>query len=248
MSAIFKKELRSFLTTPVGYVFIIVYLAITGTTFSIYSVQNAISGSSANYYQYFLICIIGCAILLPILTMRSFSEEKRLKTEQVLLTSSVSLWQIVLAKYFACLVIFAGTEALTASYYIIPALYGKANYSVLFGGILGVFLMGAAFIAVGIFVSGLTENQVIAASGTIGIILALLLSDILSELLQTNESFAQSFIGKAICGFLSWLSVLSRIGYFEYGQLDITALIYYASLAFVFLFLTVRVYQRRRWA
>ena len=248
MNAIFKKELRSFLTTPVGYVFIIVYLAITGAAFSIYTVQSAVSGSSANYYQYFLICIIACAILLPVLTMRIFSEEKRLRTEQVLLTSSVSLWQIVLAKYFACLVIFAGTELLTASYYIIPVLYGTANYSMLFGGIIGVFLMGAAFIAIGVFISGLTENQVVAAAGTIGIIMLLLLSDIISSVIKTNTEFAGGIIGKAICSFLSWLSVLTRIGYFEYGQLDITALIYYVSLSFIFLFLTVRVYQRRRYA
>lgn len=248
MSAIFKKELRSFLTTPVGYIFIIVYLAASGTAFALYTVQNAISAQSADYYEYFLITIFACAILLPILTMRVFSEERRLRTEQVLLTSSVPLWEIVAAKFFACLVVFGGTQLLTCFYFIVPAKYGTPNYAILFGGVLGVFLLGAAFIAVGVFVSALTENQVVAAAGTIGILLVLLLSDSLTEMIKTNSSFAEGFIGKAVCSFLSWLSVLSRIAYFEYGQLDITALVYYISICFVFLFLTVRIYQRRRWA
>lgn len=237
MKAIYKRELLSYFTTPLGYVFCAVFLAITGFIFSTQTLQNAVAGSAISISTYFVLMIFILAILIPLLTMKSLSEDKKLKTEQLLLTSAVSLPGMVYAKFFAAYTVFASAVLVSCFNFTVLSLYGEPNYAILFGYVISVLLVGAAFTAVGIFVSSLTENQIVAACGTVVILAAMV-----------AISFFNSYIDSAfVRTILSWISVYSRFGNFTYGLFDFAALLYYISVCFVFLFLTVRVYEKRRW-
>ncbi len=237
MTAIYKREMRAYFTTGLGYVFAAVFLAVTGFAFSLCTLQFAIAGQDMSIELYYAVTLITMVVLLPLLTMKSFSEEKKLKTEQLLLTSPVSLFSMVLGKFLAAFTVYLGTLALTFFYNIVISLYGNPNVGVLFGYFIGLALLGAAFIAVGIFISSLTENQLVAAVGTIAV---------LAFMIAIN--FLNSYIDSAfIRSILSWISVYARFANFTYGLFDFAALLYYISICFAFLFLTVRVYEKRRW-
>ena len=238
MSAIYKREMRAYFTTGLGYVFFAVFLAITGFAFSMFTLQYAAGGQNIDLSMYFLIVTFALVVLLPLLTMKSFAEEKKSKTEQLLLTSPVSLIGMVAAKFFAAFTVFAGALAVSSLYFIVVGIYGEPNLGSIFSNLLGVLLIGAAFIAVGIFLSALTENQLVAAVSTIAVLI-----------LMMAVSMLNSFIdSEVIRSVLSWISVYSRFTNFTYGLFDFSALLYYASLCFAFLFLTVRVYEKRRWS
>ena len=143
MLAIFKREMRSYFTTPTGYVFCAVFLAVSGLLFALLTMQIVKTTDVSMYYQYLM---FGYIVLLPLLTMKSFSEERRTRTEQLLMTSPVGLFPMVFAKFLAAFTLFAATVAATALY----------------------------FIPLGIFVSSLTSNQFTAGLATIGILLALM--------------------------------------------------------------------------
>lgn len=237
MGAIYKRELRSYFTTGLGYVFCAVFLAITGFAFSMFTMKYAVSEANMDLPMYFLIVILAMVVLLPLLTMKSFSEDKKLKTEQLILTSPVSLVSMVCAKFFAAFTVFAGTLLVTSVYFLVLSLYGEPTYSIIFGYFIGILLLGAAFIAVGIFISSLTENQLIAAAATIAVLMIMIAASMFN-------SYIDSAVVRTV---LSWISVYSRFANFTYGLFDFAALLYYVSICFAFLFLTVRVYEKRRW-
>ncbi|MBR6514670.1 MAG: ABC transporter permease subunit [Clostridia bacterium] len=239
MTAIYKRELRAYFSTGLGYVFCAVFLGLTGFAFSMFTLQPAIGGSDMSLPVYYSIVIIALVVLLPILTMKSFAEERKSKTEQLLLTAPVSLTSMVCGKFFAALTVFAGCLAATCSYYTVIALYcEKPNFGVLYGYIIGIFCLGSAFIAIGIFVSALTQNQLSAAVGTMGVLIVMI-----------GVGFLNSYIDSIfVRTVLSWISLYDRFERFCYGQFDFVALLYYISVCFAFIFLTVRVYEKRRWA
>ncbi len=245
MLAIYKKELRSYFTSPVGYIFIAGFLAISGFLFSLYTVQNAISGADADLAGYYQFLIFVMTVFLPILTMKSFSEEKKLKTEQLLLTSPVRLPGMVAAKFLAAYTMFALTYLVSCFDYIIIALYATEDALVvtdvavtMIGYSCAMLLMGGAFLAVGIFISSLTENQIIAAVVSIALLLFMSIINFITQYID----FAP------VREMLKFLSVYSRFINFTYGIFDFAALLYYACVMAVFLFLTVRVFEKRRWA
>lgn len=237
MGAIFKRELKSYFVTPLGYIFLAVFLGASGFAFSMLTVINAIGGQQADTGTYFTIVMFSFIILLPILTMKSFSEERRTRTEQLVLTSRVSLPAMVMGKFLAAYAVFGIGMLVSCLYFVILGVYGKPNGARIFGSVLAVFLVAAAFIAIGLFVSSLTENQFVAVVGTMGILLVFMVISFLSNFINNT----------AIKSILSWVSVYARYANFTNGIFDFSALLYYASLAFVFLFLTVRVYESRRW-
>ena len=238
MAAIYKREMQAYFTTGLGYVFCAVFLAVTGFAFAMFTVQQATSGNDINLPLYYTIVIISLVVLLPILTMKSFAEEKKMKTEQLILCAPVSLPSMVLAKFFAALSVFGACLLLTCFYYTVIAQYGTPNFGILYGYIIGIFFMGSAFIAVGIFISALTENQLVAAVGTMAVLMIMI-----------GVSFINSHIDNSVIrSILSWISVYDRFDKFCYGQFDFSALLYYISICFSFVFLTVRVYEKRRWA
>ncbi len=233
MTAVFKKELRSYFTTPVGYVFLVIYLALGGAVFA----YTTLFSMSADVTPYFTYMLIFSAILLPLLTMKSFSEERKIRTEQLLLTAPVSITGMVFGKFLAAYVMFAGCIILNSLYFLILAYYAVLKYMILLGNLIAMLLVGLVFIAIGIFVSSLTENQLAAAIGTIAILAAFLLIGLLSSLLPANYWLRY---------ILNFLSLFSRFQGFSSGYFDIASALYYISIAAIFFYLTVRIYDRRR--
>ena len=255
MSAIYRKELRSYFINPIGYVFLGVFLVFSAL---LCCYTTLISGSydTGSYFTYLIFTFI---ILIPLLTMRLFAEERKLRTEQLLLTAPVTITGMVLGKYFAALTIFVSGILVSCVnflplYIIASAEKNGTDYSMthlgpvtaeVFGSLVAVILLGAALIAVGTLISALTENQLSAAVVTIGVIAGMVLLNLFNLL---SDSDGQPLIASyAIRAVIDWISVLSRFSNFSNGIFDYAALLYYVSLSFVFLFLTVRVYEKRRW-
>lgn len=234
MIAIFKRELRAYFTGVVGYVFLASFLAVSAAVFS----YTTLFSMSADVTAYFTFMLLFSAIILPILTMKSFSEERKMRTEQLLMTSPVSITGVVFGKFLASYVMFAGALLFSSLYFLLLTPYAEVKLAVLIGNVLAMLLVGLVFISIGLFVSSLTENQLTAAVGTMAIILAFLAVGLISSLLPTE--YWLRFV-------LDSLSIFTRFQSFTNGYFDIASLIYYLSAAGVFIFLTIRVYDRRRY-
>jgi len=247
MLAIYKKELRSYFINAIGYVYVGVFLAAAALMLCFTTlIQKSYETST-----YFMLLIFSFIVLIPLLTMKLFAEEKKLKTEQLLLTAPVSIWSMVFGKFLAAFTLFFGTLLVSCIDFFPLFSYARVEraakeYSILhigpstpriIGCVIGVVLIGAAFIAIGMFVSSLTENQLAAAVMTVAIILVMLLLNIANQYIDV---YAIRFV-------LDWVCVLGRFANFQNGVLDFSAILYYASITFVFLLLTVRVYDKRRW-
>ena len=248
MFAIYKKELRSYFINPVGYVYVGVFLTVA----ALLCCYTTIISGTYNVGNYFVYMIFALIILIPLLTMRLFSEERKLRTEQLLLTSPVSLSGMVLGKFFAALSLYAATLLVSCVNFIplyaiaVDERSGQTNNLTRIGPVTGelvgclisLLLIGAAFIAIGTFISALTENQLAAAIGTFGILLAMLGIGLLSSVIPWYP----------VRYVLGWFSILTRYSNFTNGFFDFAALFYYASVCFIFLFLTCRVLERRRYS
>ncbi len=235
MFAIYKKEMRAYFSTFVGYIFIAAFLVVAGLLFILTVLSQ---GENADITTYYTSVIFSFVVLIPLLTMKLFTDEKKQKTETLLLTSPVSLFGMVFAKYLAAMSMFAATLAVSCVNLIPLYMYGDQNTAVILGNLFSVLLIGSGFIAIGLFVSSLTENQLVSAVVTIGAIMILLALGLLS-----------SSVGfQPIRVVLNFFSIFSRYTYFTYGIVDYSSLIYYLSITVVFLFLTVRAFERRRWA
>ena len=235
MWAIYKRELRSYFVTPIGYVFAGVFLAVSGSLFA-YTVLLRADTSSMSLY--FVMLLFVFAILIPLLTMKLFADERRTKSEQLLMTAPVSLTSMVLAKYLAALTVFAAVLAVNSFNFYLLYLYGEPSAAYLFANILGLFLIGAAFIAVGLLISALTESQLIAAIGSMGLIMVILVAGLLSDNIPVEW----------VRVVIKWFSITDRYSPFLSSILDLSAVVYFISFAAVFLFLTVRVYEKRSWS
>ena len=259
MFAIYKRDLLSYFTTPVGYVFMAIFLAVNGGLFSLMTLQM---GASSSYQSYFSMLLLLLAVVIPVLTMKSFAEEKKQKTEQLLLTAPISIGKIVMGKFLSIYTIFAGTFLVgTVLNFAVYHKFATGLYSWVvedavregaltkadvfwpfffsfFGPAIAVLLLGAALIAVGIFVSAMTENQLVSLILSIAFMVLLIMFGSINSIIP----FAP------MREALNWLSVYTRFNLFLYGIFDYSALLYYASISFIFLFLTVRLYEKRRWA
>ena len=233
MLAIYKRELRSYFVGVIGYVFLVIYLAIAGILFS----YTTMFSMSADVTNYFTLMLVFSGIALPLLTMKSFSEERKTKTEQLVLTAPVSLPSMVLGKFLASYTVFGGATLLTSLYFLFLIPYAKLKFAVLFGNLIALLLGGRVFIAIGIFVSALTENQLSAAIGTIAIILGFLGIGLINSLIPT--SYAIRYVFDA-------LSIFTRFQSFVNGYFEFASVIYYLSVSTIFIWLTIRVYDRRR--
>lgn len=236
MLAIYKREMKAYLTSPIGYVFIAVFLTVNAFLFSFFTLLQTVNSSVSSYFSIIMFIFI---ILVPMLTMKTFSEEKKLRTEQLLLTSPISLMGMVFGKFLAAYTMFGGTFVFGSLInFSLLYVYGTPNTASLISCSVGILFIGAAFIAIGLFISALTENQIVAAIGTMGILLFMLIINALNAFIDVY----------AIRVILSWISVFSHFGNFGYGILDLASLLYYLSICFIFMFLTVRIYEKRRWS
>ena len=234
MFAIFKRELKAYLTSPLGYVFLAIFYAFSGLFFYIFS----LSVGSTDISSVFLMMFIVLMVFVPLLTMRLLSEDKKQKTDQLILTAPVSLLSIVMGKFLAAYAIFAIGVAVMPVYGFVMSTFATVSWLPIWGNTVGLLLLGGIFVSIGLFISSLTENQMIAAIGGFFINLMILLMNTLKSALPNG--FLQDV--------LSSISVYSRYSEITSGIFSLSSLIFFVSVIFIFLFLTVRVLEKRRWA
>lgn len=234
MFAIFKRELKAYFTSPLGYVFLAIFYAFSGLFFYIFS----LSVGSTDISSVFLMMFIVLMVFVPLLTMRLLSEDKKQKTDQLILTAPVSLLSIVMGKFLAAYAIFAIGVAVMPVYGFVMSTFATVSWLPIWGNTVGFLLLGGIFVSIGLFISSLTENQMIAAIGGFFINLMILLMNTLKSALPNG--FLQDV--------LSSISVYSRYSEITSGIFSLSSLIFFVSVIFIFLFLTVRVLEKRRWA
>lgn len=234
MFAIFKRELKAYFTSPLGYVFLAIFYAFSGLFFYIFS----LSVGSTDISSVFLMMFIVLMVFVPLLTMRLLSEDKKQKTDQLILTAPVSLLSIVMGKFLAAYAIFAIGVAVMPVYGFVMSTFATVSWLPIWGNTVGLLLLGGIFVSIGLFISSLTENQMIAAIGGFFINLMILLMNTLKSALPNG----------VLQDVLSSISVYSRYSEITNGIFSLSSLIFFVSVIFIFLFLTVRVLEKRRWA
>ena len=286
MIAIYKRELKSFYGGMMGYLLDAFFILVGGLYFTAVNLQGGYSYFSYTLYNTCFVFLI----FVPVLTMRSFAEERHNKTDQLLLTSPVSLGRIVMGKYLALMTVFVLPLAVLSVCPLLLRIGGEfsnlSNYSAIFG----YFLLGAACSAIGMCVSSLTENQIIAVLGTFAILLLTYLMSGIRTLFTTGSSLAlivftvlllvisllvglnskslslgcmvfvlggavllalfklkSAALTTAFSGLLGYLSIFDPFQNFVGDLFSITSIVYYLSVAGLFLFLTGQSLEKRRW-
>lgn len=233
MLAVFKRELKAYFYSPVAYVLIGLFIALSSVEFGLANINYGM-GSFNNNLSFMAVVLI---FVIPILTMRLLAEDRKNGTEVMLITSPARLSSIVIGKYLAAFFVFLVMTVITFLYPVILIAFGAPLTAQLVGGYIGFILLGGALIAFGVFASSLTENQIIAAVvGFVGLLLMYFLQG-----MATNAGGVLSMV-------LGWLSLFSRYEDLNNGLLNIASIVYYLSFIAIFIFLTVRVIERRRWS
>ena len=249
--AIFKKEMRLYFTSPVAWVVFTIFLLIAGYFFysifafytlaSMQSAMNPQMGRDLNVTDsvmrpLFSNISVILLLLMPLVTMRLFAEERRAGTIELLLTYPVRDGAVLAGKYLSALALYAIMIALTLLYPVIVVYFARLEWGPILTGYLGLLLMGATFIAVGVFASSLTENQIVAAITTFGALL-------IFWILGWSADYAGGTAGKV----LQFLSILEHNDSFSKGVLDSKDVLYYLNFTLLALFLTLRSLEARRW-
>ncbi len=233
MNAIFKREFKSYFSTPVGYIVLAAFYFFLGLYFTMLysygspSIETAVMAMST-----------VSIFTLPVLTMRLMSEDRRQKVDQVLITAPVKLSSIVLGKFFAALSVFALAFAPTVIFEIVFAVKVSVNVFSYIYSLFGMMLLGGALIAIGMFISCLTESPVISAILTLVInILALYMSNFASMI---SISWISKILEKA--------AFISAAEKFSESIFNVTDIVYFLSIIAAFIFLSVRSLEKRRWS
>jgi len=233
MIAILNREFLAYFRAPLGYVFICAMYFFTGYYFFTFNIYNNTTDTTTLFAMLFPVVLF----LVPILTMRLLSEERRTKTDQTLLTSPVSRIGIVCSKYLAALCVYTLAISGTLLMAVVLEIYSQPDWSVVIGNFFGLFLLGAALIAVCLFISSLTENQVIAAVGGFGASLFLILLDAMQYVVSS----------RVLRLLFNHMSFNGRYRGFTIGVIGLADVIFFLSIAACFLCLTTIVLERRRW-
>lgn len=231
MKAIFKREMLSYFTTPIGYVFIGVFMLLAGSDYRVALFVKK-DGSIGNVLAS---CMAILVLLVPIITMRLLAEEKNSKTDQLLLTAPVKVRDIVFGKFFAAFCVFLASVATTVPYLIITAVWGNVVLSEIITAYLGYILIGGLLISIGLFISSMTESQIVAAVITYGVTMALFYAGNTTVGIEIIDSVIKYF------GILNWSNN------FYLGILSVSDIFYYLSFTLLCLFLTMRKVESRRW-
>ncbi len=233
MSAVFKREFKSYFQTPIGFIVLSVYYFFLGLYFSL-----IYSYGSTNIDDVILMLSSVAVFTVPVITMRLFSDDRKQKVDQVLFTAPVKITAVVLGKFFAAFCLFALCFAPTVIYEIIIVCYVKTNIAVYLYSLFGMLLLGAALVAIGMFISSLTESVVVSAVIAIIINILVLYANSVASVLNIG------FITK-IASKIAFLDVLSN---FSTQLFSLPDVVYFLSITAGFVFLTVRSIEKRRWA
>ena len=234
MAAILKRELNAYFSSAIGYIFLAVFYAFAGFYFFLSNVLSNTTDMRSFFSSMFSVIMF----LIPILTMRLMSEDKKLRTDQALLTAPVGLYSIVLGKYLSAVIMYLVAMAITVVYAVVLAAFAPIDLSLFVGNLLGAVFLGLALIAIGVFISSLTESQVIAAVASFAVMMGLMLIDTLSSVMPTQ------FLQDLVYG----LSFYTRYANFTLGLLNIADVIFFLSVSGLFIFFTVRVQEKKRWS
>jgi ABC-2 type transport system permease protein len=231
--AITWKETQAYFTSPIGYIVALVYLALTGFFF-VRSISGTLPEASVELY------IIATAWIMiplgPALTMGLLAEEQKLGTIELLLTAPVKDWEVVLGKFLASLSFFLVTLALTLFYVLLLKWKGDPDWGPVWSAYLGIILYGSTALSIGLLASSITRNQIVALVVGLGILLMLALIQFAADLIDG--------VGSTI---LDQLGTISHLDDFSRGIIDTNNIVYYVTVTAVFLFLTIRSLESRRW-
>jgi len=249
---VFKKELKTYFYSPIAYVVTAMFLLISGYFFyNIYSFFNYVvfsmgmqrSSMMNQINMTEMVCrplysniVIVILLMVPLLTMRLLAEEKKMGTIEMLLTYPIRDGEVIMGKFSACLVVYIVMLAGTFLYPAMLAIFGEVEWGPLLSSYTGLLLVGGAFISVGLFISSLTQNQIIAGVGTFSALL-------LFWLIGASEKLVSPAVGVV----LKDLSLLSHFEQFAKGVMDTRDVIFYLNFTFFFLFLTLRSLESSKW-
>jgi ABC-2 type transport system permease protein len=243
---VFRKELRSYFSSPIAFVVLFVFLVISGIFFFLYLqsfaeaqfdprlqfVEEGVNLNEIVIRPFFGTISVVFLLLIPLMTMRLIADERRSFTAELLFTSPVRITSIIMGKYLASLLLFGVMIILSAVYILVLVKYGNPDLGPILSGYLGLFLMGASFLAVGIFASALTENQMIAAVISFGVLLVFWIMG------------ATSSAGDSVFGYLS---IINHFENFAKGVIKVTDVTYYLSFTFLGLYLAYITLDSERW-
>lgn len=235
MTAIFKREFKAYFQSPLGYIFLAVMYLFSGF---FYTYMLSMSSSYIQFIFGNMFSLI--MIVIPFLTMRLMSEDKKLKTDQLLLTSPTNVGGVVWGKYLAALCVFLLGVAMMLVYMVVLATFTTPNWNIFLGNFLGIVLFGSAIISIGLFVSSLTESQMIAAIISYAIVMFISFFDTIASAMPQSLSFLSTVFTE--------LSFSTRYQDLVSGVLNISHVIFFLSVTVVFNFLTVRVVEKKRWS
>lgn len=287
MLAIYKKELRSYFTSMIGYAFMAFFLIIVGIYFF---ALNLLFGS-ANFENTLASIVFLFVLLVPILTMRLMAEENKQKTDQLLYTSPVTATSIVVGKFLSVFTVFLAAVLIICCYPLIMMQFGTISVTIAYSSIFGFAMLGATYLSMGLYISSLTESQVIAAVISFVVFIFTVLMDSLASILPTSNQFAfiaftliliiiclviylmmknltlsvgfgvvveialmviytikPTLFDGALVKVFDWLSVTKRFDAFYAGIFDVSGIVYYLSVTFLFIFLTIQVIRKKRWS
>jgi ABC-2 type transport system permease protein len=230
---IFKREVAAYFLSPIAYVLGAVFLVLSGYFFSILLFATRSASMQATFGN----MAVTFLFVAPVLTMRLLAEERKLGTDELLLTSPVTTTSIVVGKYLASVLTYLVFLGATLVYPAILRNYGSPDMGPIYSGYLGMFLFGAACLSAGTFASALTENQIVAGMVGFGMLL-------LFWIAGWVDAAVTGPVGQAV----SALSILEHFDGFQKGMIDLSHVMYYLSFIFLFLFFAVRTIDSRRWS
>ena len=236
MKAIIKRELRAYFTSVIGWIFLAAFLFVFNLYFWAYNlnigyayISYALSGSTFIFL-----------LIIPVLTMRSMAEDRRTKTDQLLYTAPVSIPRVILGKFLAMVIVFSIAMAVVCICPLIMSVFGSVPFAESYTAILGVWLFGLLAIAIGLFLSAVTESQVIAAVLSFAVLFLGYMMDGIVQTITTAENILTTILG---C-----LAIARPLDNFTGGIMDVTGIIYYITATALFLFLTCQLVQKFRWS
>lgn len=287
MGAIIHRELKNYFQTPLGYIFMGLFLIVAGFFFA----YGNLFSRNPNFVGFLSNIVFIYLFAVPLLTMRLISEERRQRTDQLLLTSPISIPAIVVGKFLAAFIVFLFTVVVTVLYAVVTGIYGNLALSETIGGYIGFILIGGSFIAIGVLISSVAENQVTSAFFTFFALLFVWLIELVKQILPADPVSGIIFavLGAIAIGLyfffstravvvgilvaavgvaavvviylvnssvfaglienvLNWFSLINRFENFSLGILRLDAVVYYLSFMAVFLFISIRMIEKKRWA
>lgn len=230
LGVLLRKELHAVFVSPIAYVIGAMFLLVMGYTFSLTLFFTKVANLTYIFHQMYVLLVL----LAPVLTMRAFAEERRTDTLELLLTAPVPTISVVLAKFLASLALITAMLAASIVYPVILGRYGEPEWAPIYGGYLGLFLLSCLLVSIGMLTSSLTENQMVAATTSLGIFLMLWFAD--SAAYMVPEPLDALFIN---------LSLIGHFTTFVRGSLFLSDAGYYVTVSLLALFITTRVLADR---